>query len=277
EVDVKIDSFQTQHIEVEPSRWARIEWDSFTRTSGRPIMESRVPPALSKQPPAPELFPEPSRDGLKRLQVALKDLEAMLMNSKKSLDVALREMVDRQDQVWARVVGIQGLAATDHVGPVVDALNDEQDTHFFDRESAFFALQRWVARSAAQSKKLFDPETGTGILPDKKFKKGECQTIIQLLHPLLAEELGKEETYEALAQYLQHRRVAIAEMAFWHLTWLSGPQGLPPGFNAALPQEARERYAARIMEMIEKKQLPPSSSPMPMPDKTPAGKAPDRP
>ena len=91
-----------------------------------------------------------------------------------------------------------------------------------------------------------------GAAPTSK----SAEAIFQLLHPLLAEDLGKVETYEALAQCLKSRKVAIAELGYWHLIWLSGGK-LPQGFNAAMSQEDREKYAAQIHIMIEKKQLPP--------------------
>src|SRR5262249_6020838 len=123
--------------------------------------------------------------------------------------------------------------------------------------AAFFSLQRWVSRSPSQGKQLYDEKTGTGLLIEKYKKKSEAEAIFQLLHPLLAEELAKRETYEFLARCLQHKKVAIAELGFWHLLWLSGGAKLPAGFNAAMPLEDREKYAAAIQAMIEKGQLPP--------------------
>lgn len=254
EAEIKIDAYHTYNVEVESPKWARMEWDSFTRTRG-PIKEDKQPLALSEQPPSPELLTEARREGLRRMQAALKDLE-VLLGTKKATEVALKELLERKDPA-ARVLAIYGLTAIDAIGTVIDVLGDEDPNHFLDREAAFYSLQRWVARSANNSKQLYDEKTGTGILIEKKYRKGEAETVLQLLHPLLAEDLSKAETYEALAQCLKHRKVAIAELGFWHLVWLSGGVKLPTGFNAALPQEDREKYAAQIHTLIEKKQLPP--------------------
>jgi hypothetical protein len=180
-----------------------------------------------------------------------------MLTSGKTLEVALQETLQKPDPA-SRVLAVYCLTAIDSIGPVIDVLGDEDRDHRADREAAFFALQRWVGRSAKQAKVLYDEKAKTGLLLDKRYRQSEAETIVQLLHPLLADHLTKVETYEALAQYLQHRKVAIAEMSFWHLVWLSGGVKLPQGFNAAMPQEERERYAAEIQKLIAKKLLPPA-------------------
>jgi hypothetical protein len=254
DAELKIDAFHPHMLEADPPRWVRMEWDSFTKSAG-PYKVAQMTPALRKEPPAPELLAEPRRDALKKMDLALKNLETLL-GSAKSLEVALQETMQKPDPV-SRVLAVYCLTSIDAIGPVIDVLGDEDPNHFPDREAAFYSLQRWVARSSKQSKLLYDEKTQTGILADKKYKQREAEDVVQFLHPLQAEDLTKIETYEGLTRLLQHRKVAIAEMGFWHLVWLSGGVKLPPGFNAAFPQEDRERYAAQIQAMIEKKQLPP--------------------
>jgi hypothetical protein len=251
EVELKVDAFNSYNLDIEAPKWAHMDWDSFTKTRA-PVKEEKLPPSLSKQPPSPEILPEVRRAGLKRMLAALKDLEALLA-SPKSLDVALRETLEKPDPA-ARLLAIYCLAAIDAIGPVIDVLGDEDPTHLYDREAAFYSLRRWVGRSASQGKLLYDEKTGTGILIDKKYKKSEAASIFQLLHPVLADDLNKMETYEALARCLQSRKVAIAEMGYWRLLWLCGGK-LPAGFNAAMPQEDREKYSTQVQMMIEKKQL----------------------
>jgi hypothetical protein len=255
EVGIKADAFDSYTVEVEPPRWARLEWDSFTgRPRSGPVKEDKLPASWSIQPPSPDLLPEGRRADLKRMQAALKDLE-VLLGSRKVVD-ALRETLEKSDPK-ARALAIYCLTAVDAIGPVIDALGDEDPAHYTDREAAFYSLQRWVSRSPAEGKQLYDEKTGTGILTEKKYKQREAEAIFQLLHPLLAENLGKKETYDFLARCLQHKKVAIAELGLWHLLWLSGGAKLPAGFNAAMPLEDREKYAAGIQAMIDKGQLPP--------------------
>jgi hypothetical protein len=253
EADLRIDAFNTYNFEVEPPRWARMEWDSHSGRRG-PMKEERLPVSLSKEPPSPDLLPEARRDALKRTQLALRDLE-VLLSSPKSLRIALKETSEKADPA-ARVLAVLCLTAIDAIEPVIEILGSEDRNYFLDREAAFFALQRWVSRKAGQHRLLYDEKTETGLLIDKNYRKREAEAVVQLLHPFQVQDLTKIETYEALARGLQHRKIAIAEMAFWHLIWLSGGAKLPAGFNAALPVEDRERYAAQIQAMIEKRQLP---------------------
>lgn len=257
-VGLKVDAFNTYNLEVERPRWARLEWSSTRKTQG-PFKDARLPESWGKQPPAPDLLPDVRREGLRRVLAAVKDVEVLLNNSK-SPALALKEALDRPDPA-IRLVAIAALASIDAAGELIDKLGDEDRAHFIDREMAFFVLQRWVARSPQNSRRLFDEKTGTGLLIDKRYRKGEASTIYQLLHPLLAEYLGKVETYEFLAQCLGHRRIAIAETGYWHLVWLSGGVKLPQGFNAADPQETREKFALAVQGLIEKKLLPPAPPP----------------
>ncbi|MFO0879373.1 MAG: hypothetical protein U0840_18660 [Gemmataceae bacterium] len=263
ETDLRIDGFNTYNIEVEAPKWARMEWDSFTRSRG-PFKEDRATPALAKVPMTAailEQLPRERRDFVKRMQTALKNLET-LFGTKKTVETALKEMREQPDPL-ARMLAVYCMTAVDMIGPVIDALGDEDDTHAADREAAMFALQRWVSRGPDQATRLFDEKTGSGILIEKKYKKGDANRFVQLLHPFLAEDLVKDETYLFLANCLKSSRIAIAELGFWNLYWMCRGK-LPGTFNAAMPLAAREKYADQIEQLIEKKQLPPPpDKPMP--------------
>lgn len=264
-VGLKVDAFNSYNLDIERPRWARMEWTSGRKTQG-PFKENQLPEGWSKQPPPVELLPDDRRDGLRHTLAALKDLEVVL-NASKTPALAFRSSLDRPEPA-ARLVAIGGLAAVDAAGELIAKLGDEDITHAPDREMAFFVLQRWVARSPENARRLYDEKAGTGLLLGGPYRKGEAATVYLLLHPLLAEYLGKVETYEFLAQCLQHRRVAIAELGYQHLVWLSPGVPLPP-FNAANAQDVRERYARQVKALIEKRLLPPMP---PTPPDRPADK-----
>jgi hypothetical protein len=64
------------------------------------------------------------------------------------------------------------------------------------------------------------------------------------------------ETYQVLADYLPHEKVAIAELAWWHLRRLALGVKLPE-FNAGLPRAAREKVANEVRKLIADGKLPP--------------------
>ena len=118
---------------------------------------------------------------------------------------------------------------------------------------------------------MFDEKNETGVLINRGYKPGAATKIYDLLHDLPLEDWVKPETFEALAQDLRSPRVAIAELAFSHLL---GPMSRGkiveliahkklPLFNAADPLEQRRAFAARINELVSKKELPPSPTKKP--------------
>jgi hypothetical protein len=251
EGDIRIGAFQsTYRLEApqakEPGA-AVFEWDSFTRATG-PHRLKEVPPIWSKDPPDNE----PSRS----MQGALKNLNELLGAKDKSVEVGLKECLDRKEPE-SRALAIYCLEAIDEVEKLVEILEDGDLAHYGDRAGAIYALRRWISRNANQGKLLYDAKTKTGVLLDKGFKSREAETVFDLLHDFREEDRRNPDTFEALAACLQHRRVSIAELGFWHLQRESVGVKLPQGFNAALPQEDREKYADQIKDMIAKKQLPP--------------------
>ena len=255
--------YETHSMEAEPRKWVRLEYDSFTKMRD-PIKEASVPPITSKQPPDPALYPENARAGLGKMKAALDDLQT-LFSTNKLPAIALKETLEKTDPA-SRRLAIYCLEALDEIGTLVDVLGDGDITHWPDREAAYFSLQRWVSRaSPEQVKLLYDEENKArnGILIDKGFKKVDASRFLTLLHPFLVEDLGKVETYRDLAADLESSRIAIAEMAYYHLLGLSGGVKLPPGFNAAASIDERERFAGEVQKLIAKKLLPPAPPPPP--------------
>ena len=163
-------------------------------------------------------------------------------------------------EIASRVLAIYCLGAIDDTSKLIDVLGDENTEHRADRDAAVFTLRRWISRSASQGKELYNEKDRSGVLIDKKYKPREAETIYDLLHDFQPEDWRKVETFDALARNLLHRRTAIAELAYYHLEQLALGAKLPPGFNAADALEDRERYANLIMDMITKKQLPPTAA-----------------
>ena len=256
-------AYETHNLEAERGKWVRMQYDSFGTTTG-PFKEASIPSLSSKQPPDLSLYPENARAGLQRMKAALNDLQTLFSTNKLPV-IALKETLEKTDPA-SRRLAVYCLEALDDISTLVDVLGDEDVTHWPDREAAYFSLQRWVSRATPeQMKQLFDEDKKpfTGILRNKGFKKVEAARFLTLLHPFLFEELTKVETYGDLAADLESSRIAIAEMAYYHLLGLSGGVKLPAGFNAAASIDDRERFAGEVQKLIDKKLLPPAPAPPP--------------
>jgi hypothetical protein len=130
------------------------------------------------------------------------------------------------------------------------------------REKIIFTLRRWISRNAEQSKILYSPKDKTGLLMTmQKYRPKEAERLSILLHDFNDEARRSPETYDLLGQYLLSDKVAIAELAFWHLRHLAGGVKLPP-FNAALPRDLRQPVADEVENLVKAGKLPP---PLPRP------------
>src|SRR5262249_31665591 len=136
--------------------------------------------------------------------------------------------------------------------------------HAAERNTAIFALRRWLSRNAQQGLLLYDPKNENkkaGLLRSKGFSNNEAAIIYSLLHDFNDQQRNNPATYEALASDLEHKRVAIAELAWWHLLRLAMGVKELPAFNAAAPMEDRKRVEAVIMDLVKKNKLPPPRQP----------------
>jgi hypothetical protein len=255
ELGVTVDAFITYNMEADPPKEKLMKWNSSFKTEApQGIDKTQAQHYWDKLPPSPDLINPAFRDQIKDMTTALKSLE--LLSRDKVIDVALRESLEKQE-IGARKLAIYCLGAIDDLSKLIEVLGDENPEHFIDRDAATHTLRRWVSGGSGQYKRLYNAKTGSGALIGMKFRKGEAETIVELLFNISPENWSKTETFEALSRCLAHRRTAIAQLGYFHLVQLARNAKLPPGFNAAAPQDDRERYAKQIDDMIAKNQLPP--------------------
>src|SRR5262249_19505736 len=116
-------------------------------------------------------------------RLALEEISRQMVGTR-PVDVVLEEGVQAERKESHRKLCIMALGALDAVPRLLDILADETPQHLQDRNVAIFALRRWVARSAAHGRQLYDPKERTGLLIEKKYRPAEAATIRELLYPL---------------------------------------------------------------------------------------------
>jgi hypothetical protein len=194
------------------------------------------------------------------MEQALKQL-SLRMPVDKDPTVVLQEVLQKTNDFMQHKLAIYCLGALDEVSDLLDVLGDTDVIRPRERETAIFTLRRWLGRDAGNGTKLFDPETKTGILRDKKmYTISEAETIFVLLHDFSEEEIFAVETYDKLARDLVSTKVAIAELARWHLYRLAKIQGVSipslDKFNAATPRDVRQVAYIEVKGKIDKGELP---------------------
>jgi hypothetical protein len=245
----------------EPPGPAYFVWNNKGAGAGLrgPVKQDKVPPFF-----APVLPVDPNKNpNADKMEQALKQL-SLRMPADKDPTVVLQEVLQKNDDPNDYIrhrLAIYCLGALDEIGDLLDVLGDTDPIRLRERETAIFTLRRWLGRDAENGPKLFNPETKTGILKEKKmYTTSEAETIFALLHDFSEEEIFAVETYDKLARDLVSTKVAIAELARWHLYRLAKIQGVNipslDKFNAAAPRDVREVAYTEVKDKIDKGDLP---------------------
>jgi hypothetical protein len=154
---------------------------------------------------------------------------------------------DKERAALLREFAITGLAALGDLGPVADMLADAK--HLDARETAVIALRNWIGAQPDRDPRLYRVFTEV-----QGYTPGEAATVMELLHsPFVVEQ---PETYETLIEYLNHKKLAVRELARWQLYHLA-PVGRDIKYDAAGTPEERAKAAREWKELIPTGQLPP--------------------
>jgi len=287
---LKIDTYHRYEVEAPPGN-ALFQWNNKDGPPAEPVsIGPTVPRVWSKEIPfkewdkeletareqLPTLPPDQARQiqpRLEQLTRKVKQARAMQvattemvksMKDGKPVAIGVMEMVSSSTREQ-RLLGIYCLCAIDEITNLLDVLGNENPAYAEERDTAIYALRRWLSWNSKQGDRLFkdDGKVKKGILLTK-FRSDEASMIFELLHDF-SDAVGKDvATFNYLIDRpLRSDRVAIRELAFWHLLRLSYPTPLPP-FNASWPEDQRRFVIDSLEKMIKEGKLPPK------PDK-PAG------
>jgi hypothetical protein len=148
------------------------------------------------------------------------------------------------------------MGAVDDLQGLTDALADPKSAVL--RETAVEALRHWIGRNEEQDLKLY-----RFLVQRQEYPEAQAETVLQLLHNPFA--LDRPETYETLIAYLRHSRLAVRELARWHLYRIV-PAGRKIAYDAAAAENMAERQKAyeAWKKLIPSGKLPPTA-PAPAP------------
>ncbi len=217
---------------------------------------------------------DPSNRNAEAMELALKQLSQRMLANKPPT-VALEEVLqtDPAMQSAQHALAIYCLGALDEIKTLIRILGSTDTVQRLDRDTAIFALRRWLRLDAHNGPRLYDAKNNSGLLlsSGQEYRTNQAETVFKLLHDFSADDFSKRETYEALATYLLSDKVAIAELAHWHLVRLPYSAKVPDlqTFDATASKEDRERTAMAVRKAAEK------ATESPSPEK-PGGGKPDK-
>jgi hypothetical protein len=159
---------------------------------------------------------------------------------------------DKDLAVDKRQVAVYSMGAVDDVGRLTDALGDASGEV---REFAVTALRHWIGSGPKQDLGLYQ-----FLVRQKKFNAAQAEIVLTLLHSFDDAALGQKETYETLIAYLKHDKLAIRELAWWHLVRIV-PDGKKIAFDPGAAPADRDKGYQEWKKLLDDGKLPPAPKP----------------
>jgi hypothetical protein len=233
---------QDFHMAAAPGR-AYYYWDNLTGGAQEPRPLDRAPAwaEAGAEPPGGKRLAAVSQDFRDRIKEQTPDL---------TLGNMLADADNDKDRARARLTSecaVAGLAALGDLVRVAEALANPK--HADARDMAATALRNWIAAEPGHDWQLFE------VLVERLgYRPAQAETVVQLLHTPFAED--QPETFETLIAYLKHARLAVRQLAWWHLYRLA-PAGRSIRYDPAGPEAEREKARAEWKKLVPTGKLPP--------------------
>jgi hypothetical protein len=180
----------------------------------------------------------------KKALAAISELQTRLVKGSLSegLTAALKDK-----EAAVRIAAVYGLGAVGDTDAVLKALGDAKQPE--TRLAAVNELRHWVGQSYEHDQRLYEN------LLLQKYSKPHAEIVVRLLHDFKPRQLAQPETYEALIHYLTHDRLAIRQLAAWHLHQLV-PDADKIVYDSAGTVEQRREGQARWRKRIPEGKIP---------------------
>lgn len=153
------------------------------------------------------------------------------------------------DDPLERKVGMTAVGALGSPAPLFVAL--QQSKNADTRQFAILVLRNWLGQGTGQIKKLESGLQGIGV------SKSNAESLVHLLIGFDEEERQEPGTYQMLIEGLNHKKLLVRELAYWHLLRLA-PAGRTIAYDPAGSDEQLAEGVRRWRELIPSGKLPPA-------------------
>lgn len=242
---------QTVSLQEPPGTALRV-WSSFseTRTGELPSVPDWATPNPKPPPNMPAEAEKRFLDLRDKMLAARDSFGTSLSGKNDKIDVTLPLLL-KSDNPFERTLAVRSFGAINDLPSLVDALADPERRDV--RQAAMDTLRRWVACERDNDYKLFAEL-------QQKYKKAEAEDIMTLLHSFSAAQIAEKETYEALVDNLDNPRIAIRELAAWHLYALA-PVGASIRYSPEADQGIRLLAQREWRKLITDGKVPQKQAP----------------
>ncbi len=222
---------------------ASLHWDSIAGADAGPQRREKVPvwaDSSAQQPDDVKIL----RDVAAKYLASLKD---------KNAPAALQALLtsadadnDKDRASLTREFAVLGMAATGALTGLTDALSTSHDHDV--RLTAILALRHWIGSAPGRDLQLYQLLGTYANYPER-----QADTVMQLLHSPF--DPNDPVSYQTLIAYLQHDKLAVRELARWHLYRLV-PAGARIAYDANGSPEERAKAAKEWKALVPDGELP---------------------
>jgi hypothetical protein len=234
-----------------PPRAGYITWISTQGIVQRQVLPS-VPDWLRAKPPLPADLDARVRKRLSDLRenmfAARDSLVKSLRGKQANVDVNLAGILKTSSHKEEQVLAVRCYGALDDLANLVDALGNEDKNAV--RAAAADTLRSWIAYRRDNDYRLVAELK-------EKYNANEAETIVKLLHYLPAQEAMRQETFDFLILNLTNQKIALRELAYWHLYRLAPELGSKIPYSASARLDQRQQAQARWYQLLQQGRLPP--------------------
>jgi hypothetical protein len=223
---------------------ALIEWDSVNGMDESPKELEKLPPWANEK--------KATTPGGKDKLETLKRFRKLVLS--KGLDEAIATLL-KSEKPYDRTLAVIAMGAFDDLKGLGKALAEAKHADVWDH--GVLVLRHWIGRCPGQDQRLYQ-----AIVKSGKVTPTYAVSIMQLLHSFGEDECARPELYQTLIDYLEHPRLAIRGLSYWHLSRLV-PEGAKFSYNPLDPKTKRAAAVAKWRKLIPPGKMPPKSKPNP--------------
>jgi hypothetical protein len=244
-----------------------IFWDNVGKGAQRPVPYPSDPRYQAQlgvfdDPLRSDLVEEDVRQRVRETRAALDGMDRRLAAGAGKIEDMLVEMLRPEELsptggLLKGLLAVRALGALDAVKDLFNVLDDPERPAAL-RVEVIPTLRHWIGRAAGNEDRLYDPKARSGVLTEGgKMTPSEAAIVVELLHTPGAEQLDSPAYWAYLIDNLRHERLAIRELAFFHLRrWV--PQWEKVRYNPVSEPEARLAGFAQWKRLIPDGALPPN-------------------
>jgi hypothetical protein len=235
-----------EHAMSAPPGPALLHWDNSGGADEAPQRLDKLPDWTATEAATSERA--------QRIKKVIEELRQEIAQS--SPHQALEKFADSEDRNQ-RLSSIIFLGATDDLGGLAKVFTETKYPDAWDWSVR--VIRHWIGRCPGQDQVIYK-----FLLDKRKMTPTQAQTNMQLLHSFGDTDLAQPELYKMLVRFLDHDKLGIRGLAYWHLVRLV-PAGKKFEFNPLDPKDkrdkARDQWKKLVDDLLAKGELPPKSLP----------------